>query len=136
MRDLKKTFSLLWRNPYELILRPLIAFTAQVGENFMSFKQMDEKTCQNVSSLGLKETSQAIGDDRDRWERLKYAVCLKCNNILVGITPIYTYPSFAEGKGSSGIKEGETIWILHPISGVWNYFIQGNPWLNKTLASG
>lgn len=51
-----------------------------------------------VTSLGLKETSQAIGDDRDRWERLKYTVCLKCNNILVGITPIYTYPSFAEER--------------------------------------
>lgn len=51
-----------------------------------------------VTSVGLKETSQAIGDDRDRWARWKHEVCLKCNNVLVGITPIYTYPSFAEER--------------------------------------
>lgn len=28
-----------------------------------------------VTLLGLKEASQASGDDRDRWERLKSAVC-------------------------------------------------------------
>lgn len=59
-----------------------------------------------VTSLGLKETSQAIGDDRDRWERLKSAVYPKCNNILVGVIPIYTYPNFAEKKGNKiGIEQ-------------------------------
>lgn len=48
-----------------------------------------------VTSLGLKEASQAIGDDGDRWERLKSAVCLKCNDIFVGITTILTYLNFA-----------------------------------------
>lgn len=56
-----------------------------------------------VTSLGLKEASQAIGDDGDRWERwerLKSAECPKCNSYL-GWYYTYLYlPQFCREKGS------------------------------------
>lgn len=89
-----------------------------------------------VTSLGLKEASQAIGDDGDRWERwerLKSAVCPNATVIWVGIIPISTYPSFAEKRAVKLELSRKRMWIVllnFPMSRTASP--NGNPWLNKT----
>lgn len=67
-----------------------------------------------VILLGLKEASQATDSDRDRWERLKSAVCPKCNNFGYYYTYLYLSQYCWEKNSKNGTEREKKMQTASP----------------------